>query len=93
MKKIGEYIALNFLIVCITCCVLGLIICVRNCNKSTSTSSTPVENIRIDSLKKENDILIIEVNNLDSIKDAKVIEVKELDNDSTIKLFYELIRK
>lgn len=45
----------------------------------------------IDSLKQENKKIIIEVNNLDSIKDAKIIEVKALDDDSTIKLFYELI--
>lgn len=40
---------------------------------------------------KSNDSLKLEINNLDSIKDAKVIEVQKLDNDSTIKLFYELI--
>ena len=28
----------------------------------------------------------------DSIKNAKVIEVKALDNDSTVKLFYQLIK-
>ena len=43
-------------------------------------------------LQKNNDSLKIEVNNLDSIKNAKVIEVKTLDNDSTIKLFYKLIK-
>lgn len=43
-------------------------------------------------IQKHNDILRIEVNNLDSIKNAKVIEVKTLDNDSTIKLFYKLIK-
>ena len=43
-------------------------------------------------LQKHNDSLNIEVNNLDSIKNAKVIEVKTLDNDSTIKLFYKLIK-
>ena len=48
-------------------------------------------NYGIDSLKQENKKIIIEVNNLDSIKDAKIIEVKALDDDSTIKLFYELI--
>lgn len=41
---------------------------------------------------KTNDSLKIEVNNLDSIKDAKVIEVQKLDNDSTVKLFYKLIK-
>lgn len=43
-------------------------------------------------LQKHNDSLRIEVNNLDSIKNAKVIEVKTLDNDSTVKLFYQLIK-
>ena len=43
-------------------------------------------------LQKHNDSLRIEVDNLDSIKNAKVIEVKTLDNDSTIKLFYKLIK-
>ena len=43
-------------------------------------------------IQKHNDSLRIEVNNLDSIKNAKVIEVKTLDNDSTIKLFYKLIK-
>ena len=43
-------------------------------------------------LQKHNDSLKFKVNNLDSIKNAKVIEVKTLDNDSTIKLFYKLIK-
>ena len=43
-------------------------------------------------IQKHNDSLRIEVNNLDSIKNAKVIEVQTLDNDSTVKLFYQLIK-
>ena len=43
-------------------------------------------------LQKHNDSLRIEVNNLDSIKNTKVIEVQTLDNDSTVKLFYQLIK-
>lgn len=43
-------------------------------------------------IQKYNDSLRIEVDNLDSIKNAKVIEVKALDNDSTVKLFYQLIK-
>ena len=43
-------------------------------------------------LQKHNDSLKIEVNNLDSIKNAEIIKIKELDNDSTIKLFYKLIK-
>lgn len=43
-------------------------------------------------IHKHNDSLKIKVDNLDSIKNAKVIEVKTLDNDSTVKLFYQLIK-
>lgn len=43
-------------------------------------------------IQKHNDSLKIKVDNLDSIKNAKVIEVKTLDNDSTVKLFYQLIK-
>ena len=43
-------------------------------------------------MQKHNDSLKIKVDNLDSIKNAKVIEVKALDNDSTVKLFYQLIK-
>ena len=59
-------------------------------NKKPVTSST-IE--YVDSIKKENDKLILEVNNLDSLKNAEIIEVKSLDNDSTVKLFYKLIRE
>lgn len=50
------------------------------------------ENITItDSIIKVNDSIKIKVEHLDSIKNAKVIEVQTLDNDSTLKLFYELV--
>ena len=44
-----------------------------------SQTTSPVEGNRIDSITKENDKLII--------------EVKSLDNDSTLRLFYQLIGK
>ena len=56
-------------------------------NKKTNTVIK--QNVEI---QKHNDSLRIEVDNLDSIKNAKVIEVKTLDNDSTVKLFYQLIK-
>ena len=43
-------------------------------------------------LQKHNDSLKFKVNNLDSIKNAKVHEVEVLDDDSTINLFYNLIK-
>ena len=60
--------------------------------KSTPTTS-PVEELKIDSITKDNNKLIIEVKHLDSIKNVKSIEIKSLDNDSTLKLFYHLIGK
>lgn len=62
-------------------------------NKCTSQTSSPVEENVIDSIEYENDKLVIEITNLDSIKNAKVVEIKALNNDSTLRLFYELISK
>ena len=47
----------------------------------------------IDSIKTVNKEYKNKLNKLDSIKDAEIIEVKALDNDSTVKLFYKLIRE
>ena len=77
---------------CIIFVVLVIALCasIAFCNyrykKNNNIIKTDVE------LQKHNDSLRIEVNNLDSIKNAKVIEVKTLDNDSTVKLFYKLIK-
>ena len=61
---------------------------------SNNKTTRPVEEIvKADSLVKVNDSIKIKVNNLDSVKNAKVIEVQTFDNDSTAKLFYELINK
>lgn len=61
-------------------------------NKTHKTISH-VEDCKIDSVTFTNQKLILEVNNLDSIKNVETIEVKSLDNDSTLKLFYQLIRE
>lgn len=55
--------------------------------------SSPIEKDEIDSLVKVNDSIKLVIENLDSIKDAKVIEVSSLDNDSTLKLFYKLVKE
>lgn len=56
------------------------------CNRNNNVIE---ENIK---LQKHNDSLKLKVNNLDSIKNAKVLEVEVLDDDSTISLFYNLIK-
>lgn len=63
-------------------------------NDIGKNATRPVEEIaKNDSLVKVNDSIKVVIVKLDSIKNAKVIEVQTLDNDSTIKLFYELIGK
>ena len=76
--------AITLVIIFIICC--SVIIGKYYHNKNNNVVEQDVE------LQKYNDSLKIEINNLDSIKNAKVIEVKTLDNDSTIKLFYKLIK-
>lgn len=62
--------------------------------ENNKTISSPVEEIiQVDSLIKANDSIKLKVEHLDSIKNAKVIEVSTLDNDSTLKLFYELVKE
>ena len=74
-----------FVVLVIALCV-SIAICDYHHKKNNNIIETDVE------LQKHNDSLRIEVDNLDSIKNAKVIEVKTLDNDSTVKLFYQLIK-
>lgn len=78
----GCVILLVFTFVLITSMVIGT----YYHRKSNNIIEPDVE------IQKHNDSLRIEVDNLDSIKNAKVIEVKTLDNDSTVKLFYKLIK-
>ena len=78
----GCVILLVFTFVVIASTIIG-----SNYHRKTNNIIEP--NVEI---QKHNDSLRIEVDNLDSIKNAKVIEVKTLDNDSTIKLFYKLIK-
>lgn len=78
---------LTVLIVGIICFCLGYLFGGRN-----NTPVVPPENtVNVDSLVQVNDSIKIVVSDLDSIKNAKIIEVQTLDNDSTLKLFYELI--
>lgn len=73
----------------IICIIASFIIAKSYYHSKTDNSNIVTSDIEI---QKHNDSLRIEVNNLDSIKNAKVIEVKTLDNDSTVKLFYQLIK-
>lgn len=87
MKDFLDNFMGTILFIAIVIAVIGII---NTCNK-THKKSPVKESIVIDSLTTTNDSLKININKLDSIKDVKVIEVLSLDNDSTIKLFYELV--
>ena len=67
----------------------GVVITAK-CNKDEYSE---IDTERIDSLIRVKDSIKIKIDKLDSIKNAKIIEVSTLDNDSTIKLFYELVKE
>ena len=67
------------------------IVCVANITKYYHNKNNNIIEKDIE-LQKHNDSLKLKVNNLDSIKNAKVLEVEVLDDDSTISLFYNLIK-
>ena len=72
--------------------ILAVVIIYSYSKKIINTKNAIKENVTItDSIIKVNDSIKIKVEHLDSIKNAKVIEVQTLDNDSTLKLFYELV--
>lgn len=47
---------------------------------------------KINKIESKNDSIKTKVKNLDSIKNAKANEVQYLNNDSTIELFYKIIK-
>lgn len=83
----------------LTCLLFGILVgailtiilfCYSRC-KSEHTFKEDMT--KIDSLTKVNDSIKIKIEKLDSIKDAKIIEVSTLNNDSTLKLFYKLVKE
>ena len=77
------------LISTIIICIITIIIITKTYYNSKIDNNIGISDIE---LQKYDDSLKIKIDNLDSIKNAKVIEVKALDNDSTVKLFYKLIK-
>lgn len=61
--------------------------------KRNETITSPVERFEIDSLSNDNKLIINDIVHSESLKYEKIKEAKNLDNDSTINLFYKLIRK
>ena len=90
MKKLGDIWCWILAILCVMFLFFGMIIVIT----SYFHKDTPLEEtVDVAAATKSRDSIKIVINNLDSIKNAKIIEVKALNNDSTVKLFYELIRE
>ena len=98
MKEINEFIKYVLLfikeifIVVILFFVIGIVLAIIMTfidNYYKKSNNIIEDNIE---LQKHNDSLKFKVDNLDSIKNAKVLEVEVLDDDSTINLFYNLIK-
>ena len=85
------FIGLCYVVGCYLIIIAAVII--YNYSKKIINNEEDIkENVIVtDSIIKVNDSIKIKVEHLDSIKNAKVIEVQTLDNDSTLKLFYELV--
>ena len=86
MEALDRFI--EVIIVAIITFILGILIGYRYVKSPKVTEGSTA---KIDSLTTVNDSIKLKVERLDSIKDAKIIEVSTLDNDSTLKLFHELV--
>lgn len=91
----SKIIIRNDVIVCFGVIYFALILIALFTGKDENVDKAVIKNNKevIKQKTKENDSLKIEVSNIEKIKDAKVIEVTTLDNDSTIKLFYKLVKE
>ena len=87
MKGFDEFCKGIFIVVIIVISI----VCAVNITKYYNKKNNNIIEKDIE-LQKHNDSLKLKVNNLDSIKNAKVLEVEVLDDDSTISLFYNLIK-
>lgn len=93
-KEKALIFSLLFSVACVCLFIFGIALFVilidMNRQKEITNREERTTNT-IDSLVEVNDSIKLKVEHLDSVKNAKVIEVSTLDNDSTIKLFYELV--
>lgn len=82
-------------IVCICCIVLVfiLVIFAARCDENYDNTLPVKGNVNVDSILNTNDSIKYEIKQKDSIKYEEVFKVRNLDNDSTVKLFKELVRE
>lgn len=62
-------------------------------NKKEQTTSPVEEVVRVDSIIRENNNTKIIIEHLNTEKNEQVIKVRNLSNDSTLELFYKLVKE
>lgn len=87
-KWIADIIFISFMF-----SLVMVIVLIATCVAYNDTPSPVEEMNKVKSLTASNDSIKIIINELDSVKHAKIIEVQTLGTDSTVKLFYELVKE
>lgn len=88
IEKAGDILIIELTVVFI----LVLVGIIFKQQKDTDIDIKKAE-LDIDDKIKSNDSIKLEIENINKIKDAEVIEISSLNNDSTIKLFYKLVKE
>lgn len=88
LKK-GCFLSFSWITFLIVGIVIGFFIC--KCSRRGNNSLPVEEIIKIDSVVKVNNDIKVKIKHLNDEKETRVKEVSNLDNDSTLKLFYELV--
>lgn len=73
--------------------VYGFAKLINRNNKKEQTTSPVEEVVRVDSIIRENNNTKIIIEHLNNDKNEEVIKVRNLSNDSTLTLFYELVKE
>ena len=81
-------ITIAFILICI-----GIIVAIENTRYNRYNTPPIKENVNVDSILNTNDSINYVIKQKDSIKYEEVFKVRNLDNDSTVKLFEELVRE
>ena len=76
---------------CIGVIIGAIIICMSKVLNSCDNKQIKKDNTTIEKTNYSNDSIRIELKHIDKDKNEKIIEVKGLNNDSTYKLFKQLI--
>lgn len=99
IEKVKEiFIFIYFVATCLIVAILALAIygfvqSINRNNKKEQTTSPVEEVVRVDSIIRENNNTKIIIEHLNNNKNEEVIKVRNLSNDSTLELFYKLVKE